>query len=219
MPLTLHPGHFGRDWSSSSSLQLLLPPSHRERGTGIGRRVVFNSCCFTTNAVDWVVWRSNHRAVPSSATTGPDLPVPTPRHGSPPTVPRLAPSSTAPCTVPRPEGPVYRHRGRWPFNVVPQDKCSLPSCRTFQFNVVGDVPGHADRAGPGRPRRCCSCFLCSCHGSKGPWLEVSTNVTCSAQVLSVCLRGEERIHKMRGEDVLGLETKLRLESQRYFRTV
>jgi Reverse transcriptase (RNA-dependent DNA polymerase) len=27
----------------------------------------------------------------------------------------------------------------------------------------------------------------SCHGSKGPWLEVSANVTCSAQVLSVCL--------------------------------
>jgi hypothetical protein len=26
----------------------------------------------------------------------------------------------------------------------------------------------------------------ACHGSKGPWLEVSTSVTCSAQVLSVC---------------------------------
>jgi hypothetical protein len=24
-----------------------------------------------------------------------------------------------------------------------------------------------------------------CHGSKGPWLEVSFNVTCSAQVLSI----------------------------------
>jgi hypothetical protein len=24
-----------------------------------------------------------------------------------------------------------------------------------------------------------------CHGSKGPWLEVSFNVTCSTQVLSV----------------------------------
>jgi hypothetical protein len=37
-----------------------------------------------------------------------------------------------------------------------------------------------------------------CHGSKGPWLEVSFNVTCSAQVLSVvhkwrrgCTRREE----------------------------
>jgi hypothetical protein len=57
-----------------------------------------------------------------------------------------------------------------------------------------------------------------CHGSKGPWLEVSTDVTCSAQVLSVCLRGEERIHKTRGEDVLGLGTKLRLRSQRYITT-
>jgi hypothetical protein len=31
----------------------------------------------------------------------------------------------------------------------------------------------------------------SCHGSKGPWLEVSVNVTCSAQVLSIVTsRGE-----------------------------
>jgi hypothetical protein len=39
--------------------------------------------------------------------------------------------------------------------------CSLTSCWTFQFNVVVDVPGRMGRAGPGRPRRCCSCFLCS----------------------------------------------------------
>ena len=78
--------------------------------------------CFTTNAVDWVVRRSNHRAVPSSATTGLNLPVPAPRHGSPPAVPRFAPSGTAPCTVPRPKGPVYRLRGRWPFvYIMPQD--------------------------------------------------------------------------------------------------
>jgi hypothetical protein len=141
--------------------QLMLPPSHRERGTGIGRRVVFNLCCFTTNAVDWVVRRSNHRAILSSATTSPDLPVPAPRHGSLPAVPRLAPSGTAPCTVPRPKGPVYRLRGRWPFNVVPQDKCSLLSCRTLQFNVVVDVPGRVGRAGPGRPHHCCSCVPCS----------------------------------------------------------
>jgi hypothetical protein len=79
-------------------------------------------CCFTTNVVDWVVRRPNHRAVPSSTTAGPDLPVPMPRHGSPPAVPRLAPSGTTLCTVPRPKGPVYRLRGRWPFvYVVPQD--------------------------------------------------------------------------------------------------
>jgi hypothetical protein len=62
-------------------------------------------------------------------------------------------------------------------------------------------------------------YVLLCHGSKGPWLEVSANVTCSAQVLSVCLRGEERIHKTRGENVLGLGTKLRLRSQRYIPTV
>jgi hypothetical protein len=31
----------------------------------------------------------------------------------------------------------------------------------------------------------------ACHGSKGPWLEVSTDVTCSAQVLSVFTRRRE----------------------------
>jgi hypothetical protein len=54
-----------------------------------------------------------------------------------------------------------------------------------------------------------------CHGSKGPWLEVSFDVTCSAQVLSIYHKVEERLHKMRGVDNLGLETKLRLGSQCY----
>jgi hypothetical protein len=54
-----------------------------------------------------------------------------------------------------------------------------------------------------------------CHSSKGPWLKVSVDVTCSTQVLSVFHKVEERIHKMRGVDSLGLETKLRLRSQRY----
>jgi hypothetical protein len=52
-----------------------------------------------------------------------------------------------------------------------------------------------------------------CHGSKGPWLEVSVDVTCSAQVLSIYHKTEERLHKTRGVDNLGLETKLRLRSQ------
>jgi hypothetical protein len=54
-----------------------------------------------------------------------------------------------------------------------------------------------------------------CHSSKGPWLKVSVNVTCSAQVLSIVYKVEERIHKTRGVDSLGLETKLRLRSQHY----
>jgi hypothetical protein len=66
--------------------------------------------------------RSNHRTVLSSATTGLDLLVPVPRHGSPPMVPRLAPSGTVPCMVPRPKGPVYQLRGHWPFvYIMPQD--------------------------------------------------------------------------------------------------
>jgi hypothetical protein len=136
----LHPGHFGRDCSSSSLFQLMLPPSQREGDWYmLSRRLQL--CCFTTNAVDWVVQRSNHRAVPSSATTGPDLPVPAPRHGSPPAVPRLAPSGTMSYAVPRPKGLVYRLRGHWPFvYVMPQDiavyrhagRSSLTSWGTFQ---------------------------------------------------------------------------------------
>jgi hypothetical protein len=140
-----------------------VTPSQREGDWHRLRRLQLCSC-FTTNAVDWVVRRSNHRAVPSSATTGLDLPVPAPRHGSPPAVPRLAPSGTTPRTVPRPKGPVYRLRGHWPFNVIPQDiavyrhagRSSLMSWGTFQFNVVGDVPGRTGRAGC-----CCSCLPCS----------------------------------------------------------
>jgi hypothetical protein len=85
--------------------------------------------------------RSNHCAILSLATTGLDLPVPAPGHGSPPVVPRLAPSGTVPCTVPRPKGPVYCHRGCWPFvYIMPQDVAvychagwsSLTSWGTFQ---------------------------------------------------------------------------------------
>jgi hypothetical protein len=90
--------------------------------------------------VDWVVRCPNHRAVPSLATTGLDLPVPTPRHGSPPVVPRLVPSRTVPCMVPRPKVPVYHHGGCWPFvYIMPQDvtvyrhagRSSLTSWGTF----------------------------------------------------------------------------------------
>jgi hypothetical protein len=104
--------------------------------------------CFTTNMVDWVVRHSNHRAVPSSAIAGPDLPIPAPRHGSLPAVPRLAPSDTALCTVPRPKGPVYRLRGCWPFvYVMPQDiavyrhagRSSLTLWGTFQATQT--MPG------------------------------------------------------------------------------
>jgi hypothetical protein len=105
-------------------------------------------CCYTTNVVDWVVRHPNHHAILSSATTGPDLPVPAPRHGSPPAVPRLAPSSTAPCMVPRSKGPVYQLRGCWPFvYVMPQDvavchhagRSSLTSWGTFW--AAQAVPG------------------------------------------------------------------------------
>jgi hypothetical protein len=72
---------------------------------------------------------------------------------------------------------------------------------------LGVVMANADKLLP--------MFEVKCHGSKGPWLKVSVNVTCSAQVLSVCHKVEERIHKTRGVDDLGLGTKLRLGSQHY----
>jgi hypothetical protein len=143
----LHPGHLGRDCSLLLLFQLMLPLLNM-RGTGIGCRVIFNYACYTTNVVDWVVRRPNHRAIPSLATTGPDVPVPAPRHGSPPAVPRLAPSGTTPCTVPRPKGPVYRLRGHWPFvDIMPQDvavyrhagRSSLTSWGTFRATQA--MPG------------------------------------------------------------------------------
>jgi hypothetical protein len=103
---------------------------------------------YTTNMVGSVVQRSNHCAVLSSATTSLDLPVPVPRHGSLPAVPRLAPFGPAPCTVPRPKGPVYHHGGCWPFvYIMPQDVTvyrhagcsSLMSWGTFRatWSVLG----------------------------------------------------------------------------------
>jgi hypothetical protein len=38
-----------------------------------------------------------------------------------------------------------------------------------------------------------------CHGSKGPWLEVSVDVTCSAQVLSAFTRQREDSQDERGK--------------------
>jgi hypothetical protein len=104
---------------------------------------------YTTNAVDWVVQRSNHHAVLSLATTSPDLLVPMPRYGSPPVVPRLAPSSTAPYTVPRPKGLVYRHSGCWPFvNVMPQDVTVYHHARRSSLMSWGMF--RAMWAGPGQ---------------------------------------------------------------------
>jgi hypothetical protein len=144
----LHPSLFGGDSSLLLLFQLMLPYLNM-RGTGIGLALrCLQLCCYTTNTVDWVVQRSNHRAILSLAATGPDLPVPAPRHGSPPVVPRLVPSGTVLCTVPRPKSPVYRLRGCWPFvYVMPQDvavyhhagRSSLTSWGTFRSARA--VPG------------------------------------------------------------------------------
>jgi hypothetical protein len=95
---------------------------------------------FTTNAVDWVVRHSNHRAVPSSATTGPAFQSPRLGMAARLRFQGLPLPALRLCTVPRPKGPVYRLRGRWPFNVIPQDiavyrhagRSSLMSWGTFR---------------------------------------------------------------------------------------
>jgi hypothetical protein len=127
----------------------MLPPVSIVRGTGIGCRVVFNYAVLLHHqrgGLGCAALQPSRRTVLGNNRSG--LPVPAPRHGSLPAVPRPAPSGTAPCTVPRPKGPVYRLRGRWPFvYVMPQDVAvyrhaghsSLTSWGTFQ--AAQTVPG------------------------------------------------------------------------------
>jgi hypothetical protein len=82
--------------------------------------------------VDWVVWRSNHRAVLSSVTTGLNLLVPMPRHGSLPVVPRLVPSGTVPCMV---QGPRVQF-----INLEVVSLLSMSCHRMLQFTIMLDVP-------------------------------------------------------------------------------
>jgi hypothetical protein len=118
-----------------------VTPSQRERGTGIGRRVIFNYAVSPPTrwtglcgAPTIAPYRPRQQLVRTCQS--PHL-----RHDSPPAVPRHAPSGTASHTVPRPKGPVYRLRGRWPFvYVMPQDvavyrhagRSSLTSWGTFR---------------------------------------------------------------------------------------
>jgi hypothetical protein len=157
--LMLHPGHFDRDWSSLLLLSQLMLPYLNVRGTGIGRTLRLQLCCYTTNAVDWVVRCSNHCTILSSATTSPDLPVPAPRHGSPPVaVPRLAPflhRALHGSKAQKPSLSTWRSLAFCLHHAT--GRCSLPSCWTFQFNIMGDVPGCARLE---CPHRCYSCFPC-----------------------------------------------------------
>jgi hypothetical protein len=110
----------------------MLPLSQRERGTGIGCRVVFNYV--VTPPMRW----TGLCGAPTIAPYCPrQQPVQTCRS-------RLAPSGTVSRTVPRPKGPVYRLRGRWPFvYVMSQDvavyrhagRSSLTSWGTFRATL------------------------------------------------------------------------------------
>jgi hypothetical protein len=142
----LHPGLFGRDWSSSSLSQLMLPLLNM-RGTGIGCRIVFNyavtpptqwtGLCGAPTIAPYCPWQQPVRACRS------------PRLGMAARLRFQGLPLPALClrTVPRSKGPVYRLRGRWPFvYVMPQDiavyhhaRCSsLTSWGTFR--AVSAVP-------------------------------------------------------------------------------
>jgi hypothetical protein len=64
----------------------------------------------------------------------------------------------------------------------------LPQILPVDSREPVTIPGiHAGR--PDWPRRAAQMKTQgACHGSKGPWLEVSVDVTCSTQVLSVSTR-------------------------------
>jgi hypothetical protein len=124
-----------------------VTPSQRERGTGIGCRVVFN---YVTPPTQWTGLCGAPTIVPYRPRQQPVQTCRSPRLGMAAHLrfQGLSPSGTTPCMVPRPKGPVYRLRGRWPFvYVMPQDvavyrhagRSSLTLWGTFR--AVQSVPG------------------------------------------------------------------------------
>jgi hypothetical protein len=124
-----------------------VTPSQHERGTGIGCCVVLN---YVTPPIQWTRLCGTPTIAPYHPRQQPVRACRSPHLGM---AARLrfqgsSPSGTAPCTVPRPKGPVYRLRGHWPFvYVMPQDvavyrhagRSSLTSWWTFQ--AARAVPG------------------------------------------------------------------------------
>jgi hypothetical protein len=158
----LHPSHFGRDWSSSSLPQLMLPLSQRERGTGIG----------LVSCLQLVLLHHQHSGLglcgaPTIAPYCPrQQPVRTcrsPRLGMAAHLRFQGLSLLAPCLAWF-QGPRVQFIDLEVVGLLPRHatgRCSLPTCWLFQFNIVGDVPGHACRAGLVCLRCCCSCYPCS----------------------------------------------------------
>jgi hypothetical protein len=147
--------------------QLMLPPSQRERGTGIGCRVVFN---YVTPPMRWTWLCGAPTIAPYCPRQQPVQACQSPRLGMAARLRFQGLPLPTPCHA-RSQGPRVQFIDLEVVGLLTschRTICSLPSCWTFQFNVVVDVPGRAGRAGPGRPRRCCSCFLCSRVTRVGP---------------------------------------------------
>ena len=164
----LHPGHFGRAWSLSSLFRLLLPPLD-VRG-GLAQVVASSSTMSVSPPTRWTrlcgaptIALYCPRQQPVRTCRSPrlgmaarlrfqGLPLPAPRHA-------------------RFQGPRVQFIDLEVVGLLTsyhRTRCSLTSCRTFQFNVMVDVPGRMGCAGPRRPHRCCSCFLCSRVARVGP---------------------------------------------------
>jgi hypothetical protein len=133
--------------------------SQHERGTGIGRRIVVN-LCFVSPPTRWTGLCGAPTIAPYRPRQQPVRTCRSPRLGM------AARLRFQGLPLPAPhytqfQGPRVQFIDLEVVGLLTsyhRTRCSLTSCQTFQFNVVVDVPG---RAGPGRPRHCCSCIACS----------------------------------------------------------
>jgi hypothetical protein len=141
--------------------------SQHERGTGIGRCIVFNcvtpptrwtGLCGTPTIAPYRprqqpvrTCRSPHLGM-AARLWFQGLPLPAPRHA-------------------RFQGPRAQFIDLEVVGLLMsyhRTIAVLRHARRLQFNVVGDVPGRTGRAGPGRPRHCYSYLSCSRVARVGP---------------------------------------------------
>jgi hypothetical protein len=142
--------------------------SRRERGTGIGHRVVFNYV--VTPPTRWTGLCGTPTIAPYRPRQQPVRTCWSPRLGMAAHLRFQGLPLPALCHAWF-QGPRVQFINLEVVGLLTsyhRTTCSLTSCRTFQFNVVVDVPGRTGCAGPRRPHRCCSCFLCSRVARVGP---------------------------------------------------
>jgi hypothetical protein len=114
----LHPSLFGGDslLLSSLSSQLMLPPHHE----GDWHRLPSSPTYVVTPPAWWTGLCGTLTITPYCSQQQPVWTCQSPCLGMAACLwfQGLSPSGTTPCMVLRPKGPVYRHRGHWPFVYV-----------------------------------------------------------------------------------------------------